>query len=69
MASVELAGSGGFYTGLTRDDVAGLRYLLRSGHVHWEDAPVGSTVYATNNAPTDLQLLVTSNLTTLAQQS
>ncbi len=60
---------GEFYTGLTRDDIAGLRYLLRSGHVHWEDNPVDSLVYFTNNAPAALQLLVTSNLTLLAAQS
>ena len=58
-----------FYTGLTRDDVAGLRYLLRAGHVHWEDNPANSIVFVTNNAPTGLQLLVTSNLTLLAAQS
>ena len=43
---------GAFYTGLTRDDVAGLRYLLRSGNVHWEDDPANSVVYVTNNTPT-----------------
>ena len=60
---------GGFYSGLTRDDVAGLRYLLRAGHVHWEDNPTNSIVFVTNNAPTGLQLIVTSNLTLLAEQS
>jgi hypothetical protein len=60
---------GGFYTGLTRDDVAGLRYLLRAGHVHWEDNPANSIVFVTNNTPTGLQLIVTSNLTLLAAQS
>jgi hypothetical protein len=60
---------GGYYTGLTRDDVAGLRYLLRAGHVHWEDNPTNSIVFVTNNAPTGLQLIVTSNLTLLAEQS
>jgi hypothetical protein len=60
---------GAFYTGLTRDDVAGLRYLLRSGHVHWEDNPPNTIVYFTNNAPSALQLLVTSNLTLLSAQS
>jgi hypothetical protein len=62
-------GVGGFYTGLTRDDVAGLRYLLRAGHVHWEDNPTNSIVFVTNNTPTGLQLIVTSNLTLLAEQS
>ena len=60
---------GQFTTGLTRDDVAGLRYLLRAGNVNWEDVPANSVVYVTNNAPTGLQLLVTSNLTLLAAQS
>jgi hypothetical protein len=59
---------GQFYTGLTRDDVAGLRYLLRSGHVHWEDVPATSTVFVTNIA-SGLQLLLTSNLTLLASQA
>ena len=49
--------------------MAGLRYLLRAGHVHWEDNPANSIVFVTNNAPTGLQLLVTSNLTLLAAQS
>ena len=60
---------GSFYTGLTRDDVAGLRYLLRAGLVHWEDNPANSIVFVTNNAPTALNLIVTSNLTLLAAQS
>ena len=60
---------GGFYSGLTRDDVAGLRYLYRAGHVHWEDNPANSIVFVTNNTPTGLQLIVTSNLTLLAAQS
>ena len=33
---------GGFYTGLTRDDVAGLRYLLSANNINWENAPAGS---------------------------
>jgi hypothetical protein len=60
---------GQFLNGLTRDDVAGLRYLLRGGNVNWEDNPANSIVFVTNNAPTGLQLLVTSNLTLLAAQS
>ena len=60
---------GSFYTGLTRDDVAGLRYLLRSGNVNWEDNPVNSFVFVTNNAPSALQMIVTSNLTLLSIQS
>lgn len=68
-AQLNTLAPGGFYTGLTRDDVAGLRYLLRAGHVHWEDNPTNSFVFVTNNAPTGLQLIVTTNLTLLAAQS
>src|ERR1039458_7197429 len=60
---------GSFYTGLTRDDVAGLRYLLRGGRTHWEDNPANRIRFVTNNAPAALNLLVTSNLTLLAAQS
>ncbi|MCU0782831.1 MAG: Ig domain-containing protein [Verrucomicrobia bacterium] len=54
---------GSFYTGLTRDDVAGLRYLLRTNNMNVESAGNGTLTAATNlNAS---QLLVTSNLTSL----
>ena len=36
---------GGFYTGLTRDDVAGLRYLLRTNNVNWETPATGSQLF------------------------
>ena len=39
---------GTFYTGLTRDDVAGLRYLLTTNNVHREDIPAGSLLQSTN---------------------
>jgi hypothetical protein len=40
---------GGFYTGLTRDDAAGLRYLLSTNNVNWETAAfIGTT--ATGNS-------------------
>jgi hypothetical protein len=65
-AQLNTLAPGAFYTGLTRDDVAGLRYLLRSGHVHWEDVPANSAALVPSNAPS---LLVTSNLTLLADQS
>jgi hypothetical protein len=39
---------GGFYTGLTRDDVGGLRYLLRSGNRNTENAAAGSLLLSTN---------------------
>ncbi|HAB17437.1 MAG TPA: hypothetical protein PLX89_10720 [Verrucomicrobiota bacterium] len=35
-------GFGLFYTGLTRDDVGGLRYLYRGGNTNWQAAPLGS---------------------------
>ena len=33
---------GEYYTGLTRDDVAGLRYLLRTNNVNYESLPAGT---------------------------
>lgn len=61
---------GSYFTGLTRDDVGGLRYLLRTNNVNKEDAPLGSTLISggfTNT--TARQLLNTSNLATLVFQS
>jgi len=57
---------GRFFTGLTRDDVGGLRYLLRTNNLNFEGGGSNTVSYVTNNSP---QLLVTSNLTLLAQQS
>lgn len=57
---------GSFYTGLTRDDVAGLRYLLRTNNLNIESAGVGTETFVTNN---NAQLLYTSNLTQLAEAS
>lgn len=45
---------GGYYTGLTRDDVAGLRYLLRAGNIVTEDAAAGSFSLSTNLPPPQL---------------
>ncbi len=39
---------GGFYTGLTRDDVAGLRYLYQSNNIVTEDVAPGAQVLSTN---------------------
>lgn len=40
---------GGFYTGLTKDDVAGLRYLLNSNNINFEaTAPSGALLLVTN---------------------
>lgn len=36
--------NGGFYTGLTRDDVAGLRYLMTTNNVNWESLVPGSVL-------------------------
>jgi hypothetical protein len=55
---------GSFYTGLTRDDVGGLRYLLSASNVNLEDSGPGTETFVTNNTP---QLLTTSNLNFLAE--
>ncbi|MGH7973801.1 MAG: hypothetical protein ACREIC_34220, partial [Limisphaerales bacterium] len=58
--------NGRFFTGLTRDDIGGLRYLLRAGNINYESAGTNTLSLITNNSP---QLLVTSNLTLLAEQA
>jgi hypothetical protein len=55
--------NGGYYTGLSRDDVGGLRHLLRAGNMNIEAAGDDTITFITNNTP---QLLFTSNLTELA---
>lgn len=55
--------SGDFFTGLTRDDVGGLRYLLRTNNFNIEAAGADTITFVTNNTP---QLLFSSNLTLLA---
>jgi hypothetical protein len=50
---------GGYYTGLTRDDVAGLRYLMRTNNINIENAGTNTITFITNSAP---QYLFTSNL-------
>jgi hypothetical protein len=54
---------GYYYTGLTRDDVGGLRYLLCTNNLILENAGSGTLTSVTNTAP---ELLYTSNLTDLA---
>lgn len=54
---------GSFFTGLTRDDVGGLRYLLRAPNMNVESAGPNTVTLITNPVP---QLIVTSNLTLLA---
>ena len=60
---------GDFWTGLTRDDVAGLRYLLRQANANIESAGPGTVAFVTNTAPAAIQVLYTSNLTLLASQA
>ena len=60
-------GYGRFYTGLTRDDVGGLRYMLRTNNMNWEAVSSDSILIRTNLAVN--QLLVSSNLAVLAAQS
>jgi Putative Ig domain len=52
--------AGGFYTGLTRDDLAGLRYLLSTNNVNYESPAAGSALENTNF--NSQQLLMTFNL-------
>jgi hypothetical protein len=59
-------GSGVFLTGLTRDDVGGLRYLLSKNNMNVESAGPGTTIFSTNNQPFTL---FTSNLTLFAAQA
>lgn len=57
--------NGGFYTGLTRDDVGGLRYLMSTNNVNYETPAAGSTlISSTTVGQTNLSpqmLLYTSN--------
>ena len=57
---------GRFYTGLTRDDVGGLRYLLNTNNVNFESTGPNTLAEVTNPVP---QLLFTSNLTLFAAQA
>ena len=70
IASLQVAGFerfGLFYNGLTRDDVGGLRYLLKTNNMNVESVSPDSLEVITNNlTPT---LLFTSNLTAFVSQS
>src|SRR5271170_3284233 len=44
-------GVGDFYTGLTRDDMGGLRYLLTTNNINTEDVAAGALLLTTNNLP------------------
>lgn len=56
---------GGFYNGLTRDDVGGLRYLMTSNNIVYEDPAPTSQLEATNFST--LNLLITSDASALLQ--
>lgn len=58
---------GGYYTGFTRDDMGGLRYLLRTNNLNIEAAGPDTISFITNN--NTFQLLFTSNLTVFAAQA
>lgn len=58
---------GGYYHGLTRDDVGGIRYLYRTNNMNVESAGATTLTVATNFNQT--QLLFTSNLTLLVNQA
>jgi hypothetical protein len=57
---------GFFYTGLTRDDVGGLRYLYTTNNMNVESVPASSQELITNTTPT---LLFGTNLALLAAQA
>jgi hypothetical protein len=58
---------GSFLVGLSRDDVGGLRYLYHTNNVNWEATAHDALLFNTNT--TASQLIVTSNLTELAEQA
>lgn len=57
---------GWFHTGLTRDDIGGLRYLYRTNNLNVEAAAPNTQTFITN---VNSELLFTSNLTLLVHQS
>jgi hypothetical protein len=60
---------GGFYTGLTSDDVGGLRYLMRTNNVNYESPATGSILLSSTGGGTGLGPqfpLYTSNYTAFA---
>ena len=47
--------AGEFYMGMTRDDVAGLKYLLSSNNINWEaTAPSGGQVFTISTNPSGM---------------
>ncbi len=68
-------GYGFFYTGLTRDDVAGLRWLYSTNNYdtpstgYLESQAAGSVLFSTNFSPSQQQILYTSNYNALVAAS
>lgn len=58
-------GSGSYYTGLTRDDVGTLRYLMRSNNINLEAAGANTVTYVTDT--TQQLLLITDDVRTFAE--
>jgi Putative Ig domain len=58
---------GYFHTGLTRDDIGGLRYLYATNNMNIEGAGTNTVTFVTDT--NTIQLLFTSNLTMLAAQA
>lgn len=58
-------GDGSYYTGLTRDDVGTLRYLMRSNNINLEAAGDNTATFVTDK--TQQQLLATDDLNTFAE--
>jgi hypothetical protein len=58
---------GYFHTGLTRDDMGGLRYLYSTNNMNVEAAGTNTITFVTDT--NTVQLLFTSNLTTFAWQA
>ena len=56
---------GYFYTGFTRDDLAGLRYIYSTNSIATEDAAAGAQLWVTNTQPN--QTLTTLPLSLLSQ--
>ena len=69
LAAAQLV-AGGFYTGLTRDDVGGLRYLWRTNNMNVESIDSQATlINSTGTNGSTVQLIVTSNLADLVSAS
>jgi len=61
--AADAIGGGVFYTGLTWDDVGGLRYIYSTNNLNNEATPAGSLLFSTNvNSP---QLIFTANYNAL----